>query len=83
MRAFEAVLDELAARGAIAAERDVVQRARRAPAPTGIDSLVDKIVTQFKAWGFETQAPKDVAATDAPGARRHGCGPARRSAGAP
>jgi selenocysteine-specific elongation factor len=61
LRVFDAMI---AGMSAVVAERDVVRRARRAAAPSGLDAAVDKIVETFRAAGLETRAPKDVAAED-------------------
>jgi selenocysteine-specific elongation factor len=63
-RLYDAVLAELARRGAVVAERDVVRRARHAPAQAaaGIGPVVDKLVAHLLRSGLETTRPQDLPA---------------------
>jgi selenocysteine-specific elongation factor len=61
-RLFDAIVGELARRGAVIATGDVVRRAavdrpRLAPGDAAL-------LARFRAWGLEAPRPKDLAATD-------------------
>jgi selenocysteine-specific elongation factor len=59
-RLYDALLDALARRGAIAAERDVVRRAAKKAAPVRRDPLDDELVERFRAWGRTPPRPADL-----------------------
>jgi selenocysteine-specific elongation factor len=63
-RIFDALLAGLARRGALVAERDVVRRARHAPAQaaTQAGGLADQLLVSFVAWGLEPPRPQDIPA---------------------
>jgi selenocysteine-specific elongation factor len=62
-RLFEAVLGELARRGALVAERDIVRRARHVPATAAasVGPLVEALLARLQSQGLESERPQDLA----------------------
>jgi selenocysteine-specific elongation factor len=63
-RLFDAVLEGLARRGAVVADRDVVRRVKHAPAQAarGMSPLVERVVEKLRAARYETSRPQDLPA---------------------
>jgi selenocysteine-specific elongation factor len=63
-RLYDTLLGDLARRGAVVAERDLVRRARHAPAQAAasVGPLVDKLVAHLARAGLETARPQDLSA---------------------
>jgi selenocysteine-specific elongation factor len=63
-RLYDSLLDDLVRRGAVVAERDVVRRARHAPAQAAasVGPLVDTLVQHLARAGLETTRPQDLPA---------------------
>jgi selenocysteine-specific elongation factor len=63
-RLYDALLVDLARRGAVVAERDIVRRARHAPAQAAasVGPLVDQVVAHLARAGLETVRPQDLPA---------------------
>jgi selenocysteine-specific elongation factor len=63
-RLFDAVVEGLVRRGGIVAEREIVRRARHAPAQAarGVTSVVERLVEALLAAGYETPRPEELPA---------------------
>jgi selenocysteine-specific elongation factor len=65
-RLFDALVAGLVRRGAAAAEKDVVARAKKsapaAAAAAALSPLADQIAARYAAWALEAPRPDDVAA---------------------